>query len=242
MASIRNKGRDWVSNHAAQSKRIGILGAAFDPPHFGHFLLAQLALNTKQLDEIWLMPSPDRWDKKPVASNANRLKWLHSIVEKCPSSLSDKLIVSDFELNLPTYRGTCWLLEELRRQHKNDTFSLILGWDSFVGIPAWRDPTTGTMNGAQLLASTCCFVSPRASSQDTQAVPHPAQHNGGVVMLPALDDPRSGTVSWMTGVTQIQVSALSSSLIRTTLKSGSPISFLFPDVQKEIIESGIYSL
>jgi hypothetical protein len=61
-------------------------------------------------------------------------------------------------------------------------------------------------------------------------------------MLPALDDPSAGDVSWMMGVTQIQVSALSSSLIRTTLKSGSPISFLFPDVQKEIIESGIYSL
>lgn len=224
-----------------QNRRVGILGAAFDPPHYGHFLLAQLALNTGQLDEIWLLPSPDRWDKKPLASNDIRLKWLNSALQCCPDVLRSKIKVSDFELRLPAYRGTHWLLGELRSQHKGTAFSLVLGWDSFVGISAWRDPTTGTMNGAELLATTCCFVSPRATSQTLQTTPHPAPHGGGVVMLPALDDPQAGDVSWMEGVTQIQVSALSSSLIRTSLKSGTPVSFLFPDVEKEIIQSGCYT-
>jgi nicotinic acid mononucleotide adenylyltransferase len=148
--------------------------------------------------------------------------------------------VSDIELTLPAYRGTHWLLEELRRQNKTWTFSLVLGWDSFVGIPQWRDPTTATMNGAELLARTRCFVSPRASSELPVPIKHPAPHGGGVVMLPALDSPEAGDVTWMTGVTQIQVAALSSSLIRTALNSGSKLQFLFPELQKEIVQSKIY--
>ncbi|MBM3381928.1 MAG: nicotinate-nicotinamide nucleotide adenylyltransferase [Betaproteobacteria bacterium] len=221
-------------------KRVGILGAAFDPPHYGHLLLAQLALNTQELDEIWLIPSPERWDKKPVASHAHRLAWLTRAAALCPDELRKHLRVSDVELKLPTYRGTHWLLEEMRRQNKGCSFALILGWDSFVGIPQWRDPTTGTMNGAELLATTRCYVSPRASSELPEPIKHPAPHGGGVVMLPALDAPEAGDISWMTGVAQNQVAALSSSLIRTALKSGSDIKFMFPELQKEIIESKAY--
>jgi nicotinate (nicotinamide) nucleotide adenylyltransferase len=224
----------------AIQKRIGILGAAFDPPHFGHLLLAQLAINTNELDEIWLIPSPERWDKKPVASNAVRFAWLTQALSLCPEQFRKHMRVSDVELKLPTYRGTYWLLEELRRQNKNCSFSLVLGWDSFVGIPQWRDPTTGTINGAQLLADTRCYVSPRANSDLAEPVKHPSPHAGGVVMLPALDAPEAGDISWMGGTTLIQVAALSSSLIRSALKSGTELQFMFPELQKEIVKSKVY--
>lgn len=222
-------------------KKIGLLGAAFDPPHFGHLLLAQTALQAAQLDEIWLIPSPSRWDKSLVASGQQRLEWLRAAVSLCPEVLRKKLRVSDIELKQPAYRGTYWLVEELRRQNPSTLFSLVLGWDSFVGIPSWRDPTTSTMNGEQLLASTHCFVSPRPNAQEFTIVPHPAPHEGGVTMLPALDDPRVGTVNWMPGVSQIQIAALSSSLIRSALKQRQDVVFMFPEVQNEILKSGTYS-
>ncbi|MEY4065516.1 MAG: hypothetical protein RIR26_1724 [Pseudomonadota bacterium] len=223
-----------------KKKKIGLLGAAFDPPHFGHLLLAQNALQTAGLDEIWLVPSPSRWDKSLIADGKRRLEWLQAAVQLCPEVLRNKLRVSDFELQQPAYRGTCWLVTELKRQNPDVTFSLVLGWDSFIGIPSWRDPTTGTMNGEQLLASTHCFVSPRPNAQEFTIVPHPAPHEGGVTMLPALDDPKIGEVNWMRGVTQNQVAALSSSLIRTALKQKADIVFVFPEIQAEILKSGIY--
>ncbi|MEY2986943.1 MAG: hypothetical protein RJB13_464 [Pseudomonadota bacterium] len=224
---------------STDQKRIGLLGAAFDPPHFGHLLLAQLALATGSLDEIWLMPCPARWDKKPVAPGQLRSLWLEQTIAHCPSELRTKLHVNQFELSQTEYRGTHWLVNTLRCMHPSKSFSLVLGWDSFVSIPAWRDPSTGTLNGNELLATTHCLVSPRATFSVT-TVPHPEHHKNGVSILPALDsiDPKS--IEWMEGISPIQVSALSSSLVRRSIASGSVLQFNFAQVQKTIIKSHNY--
>ncbi len=221
-------------------KKVGLLGAAFDPPHFGHLLLAQLALNTGRLDEVWLMPCPARWDKTPRATGQLRSLWLEQSIAHCPDRLRSKLQVNPFELNQSVYRGTHWLVTQLRAMHSANTFSLILGWDSFVSVPAWRDPSTGSMNGNDLLESTHCFVCPRATAS-IASMPHPEHHQGGVTILPALDsvDPRS--IDWMGGVGPLQVSALSSSLVRTAIASGEVILFNFADVQDNILKSGAYT-
>lgn len=221
-------------------KRVGILGAAFDPPHYGHFLLAQLALQSGELDEIWLIPSPERWDKSPVGSGQQRLEWLQMAVRECPPALKNHLNVSDVELRLPAYRGTYWLLSQLRRTHPKMQFSLILGWDSFVGIPKWRDPTTGTLNGEELLKTTRFYVSPRAANPEFSAE-HPHEHPQGVVMLPALDDPAAGDVQWLNGCGQNAVAALSSSLIRASIGRDEELNFIFPKVQEEIKKSQVYA-
>lgn len=222
-------------------ERIGLLGAAFDPPHFGHFLLAQIALQTGELDQIWMMPSPERWDKSPIGSSQQRLSWLHQAMKVCPPHLKKSLVISDIELQLPAYRGTYWLLSQLRRTHPQATFSLILGWDSFVSIPQWRDPTTGTLNGNELLTTTRIYVTPRAA--DAAAISeHPSAHPNGVVMLPALDDPAAGDIGWLEGLTHNQAAALSSSLVRSALRKQEPLRFLFTDVENEIRQSGVYDL
>lgn len=230
-----------MSTQTAQNpKRIGLLGAAFDPPHYGHFLLAQIALNTGELDEIWLIPSPARWDKSPVGKAQQRLTWLNRALSEAPPHLRSKLMVSDVELQLPAYRGTYWLLSQLRRTHPETQFSLILGWDSFIGIPTWRDPTTGSLNGEELLKTTRLYVSPRAASHEYSAE-HPDKHPNGVVMLPALDAPEAGNTDWLKGTNQIAVAALSSSLVRAALGRGERLPFLFPSVEEEIIRSGVYA-
>lgn len=225
---------------ATEPIRIGLLGAAFDPPHFGHLLLAQLALNTGHLDEIWLMPCPARWDKQPTATPEQRSLWLEQTVSLCPAHLREKLCVNLFELNQQEYRGTHWLVSTLKRMHPTKTFSLILGWDSFMSIPAWRDPSTGEMNGNELLESTHCFVSPRATFSVT-TLPHPQQHKNGVSILPALDtvDPKS--IEWMEGIGPIQVSALSSSLVRSSIADNRTLQFNFKVVQEAIMKSRSYS-
>ncbi|NBX18645.1 MAG: nicotinate-nicotinamide nucleotide adenylyltransferase [Proteobacteria bacterium] len=222
------------------TKKIGILGAAFDPPHFGHFLLAQTALATQEIDEIWLVPSPDRWDKKLIGPAEQRLSWLQAALKDCPAHLKQKLSVSDIELRLPAYRGTFWLLSQLRRTHPDTQFSLILGWDSFLSLPAWRDPTTNVINGDEILKTTRLYVSPRPVHPDA-AQPHPANHPNGIVMLPALDDPSSGDVSWMGGITRSAVAALSSSLVRAALARGENIPFVFSKLQTEIEKSDVYT-
>lgn len=44
-------------------KRLGMLGGAFDPPHCAHFVLAQVAIDQMQLDELRIIPTGQAWHK-----------------------------------------------------------------------------------------------------------------------------------------------------------------------------------
>ncbi len=39
--------------------RLGILGGTFDPPHIGHLILAEYALDAVQLDRVLFVPAAD---------------------------------------------------------------------------------------------------------------------------------------------------------------------------------------
>jgi nicotinate-nucleotide adenylyltransferase len=40
-----------------KNNRIGLFGGSFDPVHFGHLMVAQNAMETFDLSEVWFMPS-----------------------------------------------------------------------------------------------------------------------------------------------------------------------------------------
>ena len=45
-------------------KNVAIMGGAFDPVHMDHVTVARLCLRNNLCDEVWFVPSPDRWDKR----------------------------------------------------------------------------------------------------------------------------------------------------------------------------------
>jgi nicotinate-nucleotide adenylyltransferase len=48
-------------------KRVAIFGGTFDPPHIGHFILAEQIINRFELDKIIFMPAgrpPHKKDKE----------------------------------------------------------------------------------------------------------------------------------------------------------------------------------
>ncbi len=56
---------------------IGLLLGTFDPPHIGHIYLAVQALQTKQVDEVWLVPaynSPWKPNTTPYEIRADMCK------------------------------------------------------------------------------------------------------------------------------------------------------------------------
>ena len=73
--------------------KIGILGGTFDPPHYGHLLIANEVLSELNLDEIWFMPNqePPHKKKSDSVENADRLQMLELAIEGNPAFKIEKI-------------------------------------------------------------------------------------------------------------------------------------------------------
>src|SRR5699024_11814022 len=70
--------------------RIGLLGGTFDPPHIGHFIIAQEVKTALELDEVWFMPTNQPPHKEPAYfSSETRL----SMLKQATASASDFFVV-----------------------------------------------------------------------------------------------------------------------------------------------------
>ena len=116
--------------------RIAILGGAFDPPHFGHFLVAQQTLDFSKIDEIWLMPCFSHPFDKKMTTGDKRL-------EMCKLALSDfankRIRVSDFEIRLEKKSFTIDTVLTLKKTFRTDHFSWLIGSDNLASFEKWKD-------------------------------------------------------------------------------------------------------
>lgn len=123
--------------------KIGILGGSFDPPHLGHFLIAEQVNEQLGLDQVWLMPmystkAHDKVFQKKLSSVEDRIA-MAKILE------SDKIKVSDFEIKHNQDSITIITLEKLCQLHPEHEFYWITGSDkleTFQKYDRWRDIIT----------------------------------------------------------------------------------------------------
>lgn len=137
------------SDSASSKKTIAIFGGAFDPVHFDHIEISKLCLLRGLCKEVWLMPSPDRWDKQLNALVDERFEMLSLAL-----SGEKNIFLSDFEIRMGEYRGSYVTLCSLQEKFPDYSFRLLVGADCYSGIPRWRDPLHffGTeYNGKELL-------------------------------------------------------------------------------------------
>lgn len=129
-------------------KNVAILGGAFDPVHLDHIKVARTCLDKNFCNEVWFMPSPDRWDKKLHASAEERFEMLKIAMEGDP-----RLILSDLEIKQGDFRGSYVFLMGLKEKFPHINFRLLTGADTYDNIPHWRDPMNffGTNYNGHLL-------------------------------------------------------------------------------------------
>ena len=129
-------------------KTVAVLGGAFDPVHRDHVTVAKTCLDRGFCDEVWFMPSPDRWDKTLNASPEDRFAML-----ELAFSGDKRLVLSDLEIRQGDYRGSYIFLMGLKEEFPDINFRLLTGADTYDGIPRWRDPLNfyGTNYNGHLL-------------------------------------------------------------------------------------------
>ncbi len=109
---------------------IGILGAAFNPPHIGHMLIAQQVLDFSDIERIWWLPVYKHTFDKSLVDVVDRVAML-SLLKMLGAQLSTLEIDNRLDGN------TINLLPILRQQFPNDHFTFIIGSDNLPTFHKW---------------------------------------------------------------------------------------------------------
>ena len=119
--------------------KIGILGGSFNPIHIGHAILANYITQYTDIEQLWLMVSPQNPLKSqlPQSYDVHRLAMTELVAKKC-----DNVITSGFEFSMPKPSYTVDTLTALRSKFPQHEFVLIIGADNWSNFDKWKDAET----------------------------------------------------------------------------------------------------
>lgn len=189
--------------------RIGVFGGTFDPIHNAHCEIARAAQQHARLDRVLFVVAGEPPHKRGdlVASGIDRYAMVCAAVADLPG-----MEASSIEIDRAGPSYTVDTLRTLKRLYPEAALHLIVGYDSLIDLPKWRD-VDGILACARLLAI------PRPG----QSTPIPEKLNGHYELLPFSETP------------------LSSTSVRETILAGQPYAHLVPaGVARLIEEHGIY--
>lgn len=119
-------------------KRIGIFGGTFDPPHFGHLILAAEAQYSLALDTLLFVLTPDPPHKRDrrVSPVEDRLAMLQAVLEDNPS-----FTLSTVEIDRPGPHYAVDTVRLIRAEYRDDLLVYLMGGDSLNELPLnWHAP------------------------------------------------------------------------------------------------------
>ena len=111
---------------------IAILGGSFDPPHVGHYLIAQQVRDLLHMDQVWLMPAFQHPFQKKLSLTGHRLA-MTKLLE------NETIKASDFEIKHNKTSYTIDTLKALEEQYPNDTFYWVTGSDQLESFQKYKD-------------------------------------------------------------------------------------------------------
>ena len=115
---------------------MGIFGGTFDPIHLGHLILAEQCRESCKLDRVWFVVAgvPPH---KPVGRTAvaHRLEMVRIAIAGHPA-----FSVSEIEAMRPGPHYSVETLESVHRDQPDHDLFFMIGADSLVDLPTWREP------------------------------------------------------------------------------------------------------
>lgn len=195
---------------------MGVLGSAFNPPHLGHLLLAQEALEQLGLEQVLMVPTGRAPHKRIEADPGAevRLEMARAAVEGDP-----RLSASDLETSRDEVSYSYRTLELLGERLPGAEPVWIMGADAALELESWRRPER------VLELARLAIVERRGAGRDrVEAVLERlgGAERGEFVDMPTID--------------------VSSTMVRERVAAGRSIRYLVPErVAKLIGERGLYA-
>jgi nicotinate-nucleotide adenylyltransferase len=191
--------------------RIGLFGGSFDPPHVGHLIVAQDALEALQLDQLLVIPAaqqPLKGDEQ--TDSVHRL----AMVQACFGGVP-KVVVDPVEIARGGLSFMVDTVEDVRGRFPLATLHLLVGSDVVPTLSRWKEPE-------RLLGLVRLVVLYRETPG----------------LQPSYQEIPGGVRAEMLATRQVDVS---SSEVRARVRDGRSIRGFVPDSVASYIEStGLY--
>lgn len=140
--------------------KIGLFFGSFNPIHIGHLIIANTMVENTDLQEVWLIVSPQNPFKKSkdLLHEFDRYDMVNQAIADNPN-----LKVSDIEFNMPKPSYTIDTLVRLSEKYPERQFTLIMGGDNLKHLPKWK-------NYEQILANHEVYVYPRPNQTSDETL------------------------------------------------------------------------
>ncbi len=201
---------------------IGLYFGTFNPIHIGHLIISNYMADYTDLDQVWLVVSP----QNPLKKKSSLLADYHRLaIVKVAIDDNLKLRASDIEFDMPRPSYTSDTLAYIKDKHQDHQFHLIMGEDNLRTFHKWK-------NFENILENHKIYVYPRVlTMQEEKEVEeigylpkNELQNHENVVVC---DD--------------APVMKVSSSFIRQAIKDGNDVRYLLTDsVHKYVEEMNFY--
>lgn len=147
----------------AQKSRWGVLGGTFDPPHLGHFSLAQSAADELALERVLWVPSaqPPHKQDRPLSPFVAR-----ATMAEMTARRDRRFDVSRIESSIKGTSYTVKTLAHLGTALPEMELFFIVGADVLPELPTWYHPER-----ISRWATLACGVRPGHSRPDPKALP-----------------------------------------------------------------------
>jgi len=197
--------------------KVGLYFGTFNPIHIGHLIISNYMADYTDLDEVWLVVSPQNplKKKKSLLEDYHRLAIVRVAIED-----NDNLRESDIEFKMPRPSYTADTLAYLKEKHPKNEFHLIMGEDNLRTFHKWK-------NFEYILENHKLYVYPRVLTVQEE------QEIAQIGYLPSNDLQNHKNVIFCEDAPVMKVS---SSFIRQAIKDNKDVRYLLTDTVYQYID------